>query len=188
LSFNKVGGVQVAQGDLAGALKSFRDSHAIRERLATSDPGNAGCEHGPGRYGAVVVSYCEVTLSLSGVKTVLAIIRAKSNEGAADQHMGPRIGQVSRPSLVSISGGWGYAEEADPSAIGAVEPLNFVKRRGGTHVLNLSSDRTTISRPSLGQYCHGKVTLIGVDIPNANHAVRPRLRFCRRDGRHCEGC
>ncbi len=42
VSFDRVGNVQVAQGDLAGALKSYRDSLAIRERLATSDPGNAG--------------------------------------------------------------------------------------------------------------------------------------------------
>ena len=34
--------MQVAQGDLAGALKSYRDSLAIIERLAQSDPGNAG--------------------------------------------------------------------------------------------------------------------------------------------------
>jgi hypothetical protein len=31
-----------AQGDLAGALKSYRDSLAIREKLAKHDPGNAG--------------------------------------------------------------------------------------------------------------------------------------------------
>jgi hypothetical protein len=30
-----------AQGDLAGALKSYRDSLAIREKLAKQDPGNA---------------------------------------------------------------------------------------------------------------------------------------------------
>jgi tetratricopeptide (TPR) repeat protein len=41
VSFNKIGDVQVAQGDLAGALKSYRDSLAIRERLAKSDPANA---------------------------------------------------------------------------------------------------------------------------------------------------
>ncbi len=34
--------MQVAQGDLAGALTSYRDSLAIRDRLAKSDPGNAG--------------------------------------------------------------------------------------------------------------------------------------------------
>ena len=31
-----------AQGDLAGALEAYADSLAIRERLAASDPGNAG--------------------------------------------------------------------------------------------------------------------------------------------------
>ena len=39
---HKIGDVQVAQGDLAGALKSYRDSLAITDRLAQSDPGNAG--------------------------------------------------------------------------------------------------------------------------------------------------
>jgi tetratricopeptide (TPR) repeat protein len=42
VSYEKVGDVQVAQGNLAGALKSYRDSLAITERLAQSDPGNAG--------------------------------------------------------------------------------------------------------------------------------------------------
>jgi hypothetical protein len=42
VSFEKVGNVQVAQGDLAGALKSYRDGLAIIDRLATSDSGNAG--------------------------------------------------------------------------------------------------------------------------------------------------
>ena len=32
----------VAQGNLAEALKSFRDGLAIRERLAKADPNNAG--------------------------------------------------------------------------------------------------------------------------------------------------
>jgi hypothetical protein len=34
--------VQRAQGDLAGALKSYRDSLAICEKLAQQDPSNAG--------------------------------------------------------------------------------------------------------------------------------------------------
>ena len=42
MSFDKVGDVQEAQGDLAGALKSYNDSLVIRVRLAKSDPGNAG--------------------------------------------------------------------------------------------------------------------------------------------------
>ena len=39
---SKVGDVKTAQGDLAGALKAYEDSLAIRDRLAKSDPGNAG--------------------------------------------------------------------------------------------------------------------------------------------------
>ena len=38
MSYNKLGDVQVAQGDLAAALKSYRDGLAIFERLAQSDP------------------------------------------------------------------------------------------------------------------------------------------------------
>jgi len=32
----------VAQGDLTGAMRSYREGLAIRDRLAKSDPGNAG--------------------------------------------------------------------------------------------------------------------------------------------------
>ena len=42
MSYDKVGDVQSAQGDLAGALKSYRDSLGIAEKLAKQDPGNAG--------------------------------------------------------------------------------------------------------------------------------------------------
>jgi tetratricopeptide (TPR) repeat protein len=44
VSYNKVGDVQSAQGDLAGALKSYRDSLGIAEKLAKLDPGNAGSQ------------------------------------------------------------------------------------------------------------------------------------------------
>ena len=41
MSHTKVGDVLVAQGDGAGALTAYRESLAIRERLAASDPSNA---------------------------------------------------------------------------------------------------------------------------------------------------
>ena len=41
MSFDRVGDVLVAQGNLPEALKSYRDSLAIADRLAKSDPGNA---------------------------------------------------------------------------------------------------------------------------------------------------
>ena len=42
MSYDCIGDVLEAQGDLAEALKSFREALAIRERLAQADPGNAG--------------------------------------------------------------------------------------------------------------------------------------------------
>jgi hypothetical protein len=39
--YNNLGDVLVSHGDLPGALQSYRDSLAIRERLAKADPGNA---------------------------------------------------------------------------------------------------------------------------------------------------
>jgi tetratricopeptide (TPR) repeat protein len=42
VSQNKIGDVLVDQGNLPAALDSFRASHAIFERLAQADPGNAG--------------------------------------------------------------------------------------------------------------------------------------------------
>ena len=42
VSHNKIGDVQVAQGDLPAALTSYQASLAISERLAAADPGNAG--------------------------------------------------------------------------------------------------------------------------------------------------
>ncbi|MGA7451550.1 MAG: tetratricopeptide repeat protein [Rhodoplanes sp.] len=42
VALNEIGDVLKAQGNLAEALKSFRDGLAIRELLAQADPGNAG--------------------------------------------------------------------------------------------------------------------------------------------------
>jgi tetratricopeptide (TPR) repeat protein len=42
VAYNRVGDVLVAQGNLPEALKSYRESPAIFDRLAKVDPGNAG--------------------------------------------------------------------------------------------------------------------------------------------------
>ena len=39
--YEKIGSVDVAKNDLAGALKLYQDSFGIRERLANSDPSDA---------------------------------------------------------------------------------------------------------------------------------------------------
>ena len=45
MSYQKVGNVQVAQGDLPATLTSYQASFAIRDRLVKSDPGNAGWQY-----------------------------------------------------------------------------------------------------------------------------------------------
>ena len=42
VSYNRIGDVQVAQGNLSAALTSYQASLAIMDRLAKSDPSNAG--------------------------------------------------------------------------------------------------------------------------------------------------
>ena len=58
VSYGRVGDVQMAQGDLADALTSYRDCLAIRERLATSNPGNVGWQLDlAGNYGKLGLLY-----------------------------------------------------------------------------------------------------------------------------------
>jgi hypothetical protein len=44
VSYNKVGNVLVAQGNLPEALKSYQDSFAVRDVLSKYDPANAGLQ------------------------------------------------------------------------------------------------------------------------------------------------
>ena len=43
VSYDSIGDVQVAQGNLGAALTSYQAGLAITDRLAKSDPGNADC-------------------------------------------------------------------------------------------------------------------------------------------------
>ncbi len=38
VTYERIGGVQLAQGDITGAVQSYHDSLTIRDRLAQSDP------------------------------------------------------------------------------------------------------------------------------------------------------
>ena len=60
MSYNNIGNVLVAQGKLDDALKSYRDSLAIVERLAASDRSN------PGRQRELAVSYTNIGNMLAG--------------------------------------------------------------------------------------------------------------------------
>ena len=81
--------MQVAQGDLAGALKSYRDGLAIAERLAKSDPGNAGWQRDLSvsydKVGDVQVAQGDLAGALKSYRDSLAIAErlAKSDPGNA---------------------------------------------------------------------------------------------------------
>jgi tetratricopeptide (TPR) repeat protein len=89
LGLNRHGDVQVAQGDLAGAQKSYTDSLAIRDRLAKSDPGNAGWQRdlsvSVNKVGDVQVAQGDLAGALKSYTDSLAIFDrlAKSDPGNA---------------------------------------------------------------------------------------------------------
>ena len=58
VSHEKFGNVLSAQGNLPGALESYRADLAITDRLAKSDPGNAGWQRD------LAVSYLNLALTL----------------------------------------------------------------------------------------------------------------------------
>ena len=89
MSYDKVGDVLVAQGNLPEALKSYRDSLAICDRLAKSDPGNAGWQRdlsvSYNKVGDVLVAQGNLPEALKSYRDSLAIADrlAKSDPGNA---------------------------------------------------------------------------------------------------------
>jgi tetratricopeptide (TPR) repeat protein len=82
-----VGDGQVARGDLAGALQSYRDSLRIADRLAQSDPGNTEWQRGLSlsydRIGEVQAAQGDLAAALKSYRDSLAISDrlAKSDPG-----------------------------------------------------------------------------------------------------------
>jgi tetratricopeptide (TPR) repeat protein len=76
-AYNKIGDVQVAQGDLKAALKSYSDGRAIFERLAKSDPGNVGWQRdlsvAYNKIGDVQVAQGDLKAALKSYQDDLAI-------------------------------------------------------------------------------------------------------------------
>jgi len=93
VSYNKVGDVLVAQGNLPEALKSFRDSLAIRDRLAKADPDNAGWQRdlalSHGRVTTVLARQGERAKALEGFQAGRAII-ARLKERSPDNATLPK--------------------------------------------------------------------------------------------------
>jgi hypothetical protein len=83
VSYNKIGDVLVAQGNLAEALKSFRDGLAIRERLAQSDAGNAGWQFD------LVVSHWQLAVNGDDAPRRFAFIVATLRKLKAENRLTP---------------------------------------------------------------------------------------------------
>ena len=77
VSYDRVGDVLVAQGNLPEALKSFRDGLAIADRLAKADPGNAGWQRdlsvSYNKIGDVLVAQGNLPEALKSFRDGLAI-------------------------------------------------------------------------------------------------------------------
>ena len=86
VSYNFVGNVQMAQGDLDGALKSYRESLATAERLAKSDPSNAFWQRDLSVAGEVQAEQGDLAGALKSYREGLAIVErlAKSDPGNAE--------------------------------------------------------------------------------------------------------
>jgi eukaryotic-like serine/threonine-protein kinase len=108
VSFNHVGDVQVARGDLTGALTSYRDTLAIRDRLAKSDPGNAGWQRDLSvsyeKVGDVQVAQGDLTGALTSYRDTRAIRDrlAKSDPGNAGWQRWQRDLAISHFKLASV--------------------------------------------------------------------------------------
>ena len=77
MSQEKVGDVLLAQGDLAGALQAYRESLAIRARLAAADPSNAGWQRdlsvSQEKVGDVLLAQGDLAGALQAYRESLAI-------------------------------------------------------------------------------------------------------------------
>jgi hypothetical protein len=85
VSYNKIGGVLVAQGNLPDALKSFRDGLAIRDRLAQADPGNTGWQRD------LIISYVKLAeIDRSQAKVMLTRAAEVANTMQSKGILAPR--------------------------------------------------------------------------------------------------
>jgi len=96
LSYANVGFVLRAQGNLADALKAYRDSLAVRERLANTDPGNADWQADLARsYGLLAPVYekldntAEALIALRKGREILAtLVTHRAKQRAVEESPG----------------------------------------------------------------------------------------------------
>jgi tetratricopeptide (TPR) repeat protein len=108
VSYEKVGDVLVAQGNLPEALRSYRDSLAIRDRLAKADPSNAGWQR-------------DLSISLGRVAEILLKLGQKVEARTlAERALAQRRSAIAlMPDDSRLTGGLPYYEELLRRAGGA---------------------------------------------------------------------
>jgi tetratricopeptide (TPR) repeat protein len=126
VSYNKVADVLAAQGNLPEALKSYRDSLAIADRLARADPGNAGWQRDLSvsydRVGDVLVAQGNLPEALNSFRDSLAIAdrlaRADPGNAGWQRDLSVSLGRVA-DTLLKL----GRTAEARPLAERALAQL-----------------------------------------------------------------
>ena len=97
----------MAQGDLAGALKSFQDDLAIGERLAQSDPQNAGWQHdlsvSQQRIGDAALAQGDLTGALKSYRDSVAILdqlaKSEPGNGALQRNLSVSLDKVGNAQM-----------------------------------------------------------------------------------------
>ena len=114
----KVGDVLVAQGDLPGALKSFRDGLAIAEQLSRADPGNAGWRRDVSvsydRVGDVLVAQGDLPGALKSFRDGLAIAEqlSRADPGNAGWRRDVSVSYAKIGDALVRSGDWAGGRES----------------------------------------------------------------------------
>ena len=97
----------VAQGDLAEALKAYRDGLAIRERLAQADPGNAGWQRDlsvrTSSIGDVLVAQGDLAEALKSYRDGLAIAERLARRRSRQRRLAARPRREPRASCGDVS-------------------------------------------------------------------------------------
>ena len=138
MSPDKVGDVQVAQGDLAAALAAYQASLAIRERLADADPSNAGWQRDLSvsleKLGDLKSARGDLDGALADFEQSLAIRRTPGRRRPEQRRLAARSGGLPRKAgrvlatrrrrNASARGAWGAGGDGDrrhPGAAGCLD-------------------------------------------------------------------
>ena len=172
VSYNRIGDVLVAQGNLTAALKSFRASLTIRERLAKADAGNAGWQSDLAvsfsRIGEVLVARGNLEEALKSFRASHDIIErlAKADVGNAGWQSDLAVSYNRIGDVFVAQGNLAAALKRFRASYDIVERLALSLRVGQT--ISRHADRDDLGglgrRDVLGEEGNGRIGLAD-DLP-----------------------